>query len=167
MNLEDKVCSLELAMRLNELGVKHDSYFWYGKIIDPLFKRDKDNALFTQCHWEWNEGSSYYKEYSAFIAAELGEILPNRVNTINDDPFNSYCLVIRKFYTVDNERNATNNYIVNYECDTSGITGENACFVRKLTKNIFDPNLANAMAKMLIFLIENNLIKLEGTKNET
>jgi hypothetical protein len=30
--LEDQVCSLELAKRLQELGVRQDSYFgWYGK----------------------------------------------------------------------------------------------------------------------------------------
>lgn len=63
MPIEKQVCSLELAKRLKELGVKQGSYFYWnaqhiwvaaGKDIEY----DKDNAI------------------SAFTAAELGEILP-------------------------------------------------------------------------------------------
>jgi len=69
MNLEDQVCSLELAKRLHELGVKQESLFFW---------------------WEWQEHtilrySAYAPEisgempYSAFTVAELGDMLPSIV----------------------------------------------------------------------------------------
>jgi hypothetical protein len=68
MTLESQVCSLELARKLKELGVKQDSYFrWYrGKIL-------RGNQL-TQ---ELRRGAP---PVSAFTVAELGEMLPRLAN---------------------------------------------------------------------------------------
>jgi hypothetical protein len=52
----------------------------------------------------------------------------------------------------------TYNYVMNYECDTHLATDKP--WDRKyLTKNQWDQNPANAMAKMLIYLYQNGLIK--------
>ena len=71
MNLEDEVCSLELATELEKLGVKQESqHHW--------------------CEWSWSSNgerhwslvedipalSPVHREISAFTVAELGEILP-------------------------------------------------------------------------------------------
>jgi hypothetical protein len=74
MKLVEQVCSLELAKRLKELGVKQESYFYWTTLeyyvhipgvqegptpcVMPGFEVDGRNKL------------------SAFTVAELGEILP-------------------------------------------------------------------------------------------
>jgi hypothetical protein len=48
-------------------------------------------------------------------------------------------------------------YIVNYVCDT--ISHETKWAFNQLTNNLSDENPANALAKMLIYLYENGLMK--------
>lgn len=74
MMIERQVCNLELSKRIEELGVKQESYFYWCKIIGT----DK---------WEINkfseDGEDQIKSWltdeialSAFTVSELGEILP-------------------------------------------------------------------------------------------
>lgn len=68
MELENQVCSLELAKQLKELGVKQESYAWWSEILS------------TENGWYWRvlTGGGQGKDYcSAFTVAELGEILPS------------------------------------------------------------------------------------------
>ena len=74
MKLEDQVCSLELAKRLKELGVKQESiWIWaeYPKSIYPkgykiILNREDSDIFRTSKTW-----------YSSFTAAELGVMLPD------------------------------------------------------------------------------------------
>lgn len=68
VKLEDQVCSLELARRLKELGVKQESMFaWHSYHLVSKSMSER---------WEVRRGKSYVKKgYSAFTVAELGEIL--------------------------------------------------------------------------------------------
>lgn len=145
MDIEQQVCSLELAEKLKELCIKQESYFYYGR---NSLTETVEVGHYSQ-HWPAN--------ISAFTAPELGDILPNHITTIENEPFNNYRICLTKFYSVS-EKQTINNYIINYECDSTEIHGENAWLRRRLTNNIYDPNLANAMAKMLIYLIENKII---------
>jgi hypothetical protein len=68
MNLEQQVCSLELAKKLKELGVKQESLFWW--IYND-----------GMSHWEVHPFSEHWtpldrtaKRTAAFTVAELGEI---------------------------------------------------------------------------------------------
>jgi hypothetical protein len=64
MKLEQQVCSLELAKRLKELGVKQESLVKWDTLGD---------------HAELSYGYSTYPglvRYAAFTVAELGEMLP-------------------------------------------------------------------------------------------
>ena len=70
MKLEEQVCSLELAKKLKELGVKQESYFWYYELYG-------DNA--------WSLGplnKSGNHTLSAFTVAELGEMLEGTEYTV-------------------------------------------------------------------------------------
>lgn len=70
MELEKQVCSLELAKRLKELGVKQESYF--------VIRTDGYGV------WHPKEGDYQYDlqiSYSAFTVAELGEMLPLSVTS--------------------------------------------------------------------------------------
>lgn len=142
MNIEQQVVSLEYAKRLCELGVKQSSLFFHA--IGGIFSRSEALPILDI-------------NYSAFTVAELGQLLPNSILLPTGEPFNHFRIVINKFISVDENNIHINNWIINYECDT---TSEPLLFT-KLTKNIYDPNLANAMARMLIYLIENKFKEIK------
>ena len=69
MELKKQVCSLELAKRLKELGVKKESLFWwdyFGSPEYPVRLKRKEDMDFGYIE----------KQCSAFTVAELGELLP-------------------------------------------------------------------------------------------
>ena len=69
MKLEDQVCSLELAKKLKELGVKQNSLWgWRGSSISACLIKNSDSRLYE-----------HPNHYSAFTVAELGEKLPLEV----------------------------------------------------------------------------------------
>lgn len=78
MNLEQHVTSLELSKRLKELGVPQDnSHFvwggWVKRYVSQVETRKQAYA------------ASFRTEASAFLASELGEMLPTAVwNTIRN-----------------------------------------------------------------------------------
>lgn len=145
MKIEDQVCSLELAKRLKELGVKQDSlFYWHNISIYPMVIYGDST--------EWSGD----RLISAFTSSELSKMLPNYVSTKESEPFNGYRIYLEKFISVD-KGSQINNWIVNYHCDTVEGYGKNEFFVRRLTSNIYDPSLSNAMAKMIIYLLERGL----------
>lgn len=77
MRLEQQVCSLELAKKLKELGVKQESLFYC--VID-LMGGGLENELkygeMPEDHYSWSFAS-------AFTVAELGEILKKHGNFIS------------------------------------------------------------------------------------
>ncbi len=150
MNLESQVCSLELAKRLKELGVKQESYF----------KWETNNSGHTEL-FHSKATSCCHDYYSAFTFAELIAILPMRITLPEGEPFNSFRFRMEKSVTakvMDNPEmlKLTNNYIVNYYGDTTSL--EMDWQFRPMIKNISDENPASALAKALIYLIENKLI---------
>lgn len=145
MKLEYQVCSLELSKRLKELGVKQESQFYWLQYSE----------------WNLHFRGKYVQEYysdclSAFTVAELGYMLPNSIRVDGKEPFDTYTMYTTKFYSVNFEMKKTNNFVVNYQCDTTELDGFGS---RKLTQNFYDPNEANARAMMLIYLIENKIIE--------
>lgn len=142
MQLQDQVCSLELAKQLKELGVKQESYCKWNvpNIEEEKYLIGEENfdienytvgestpQIFTQEEWEkftdeYNPISS--EMFSAFTVAELGEMLP--------------------------EKTCWRGY-TNYNKKWSFMFGD---FKAEATTE------ADARAKMLIYLIENKLITL-------
>jgi hypothetical protein len=161
MELKDQVVSLDLARRLKELGVKQDSLFFYWK---PENEINEHYILIYEQNLSIHEYIKN-KSISAFTCAELLNILPHKVDTKKDEPFNFFRLNLEKSFIVDLEKlNMTDIYIVNYICDSTETGGENAWFRRTLVKNMSDENPANALSKMLIYLIENKSINLTTEK---
>lgn len=147
MNLENQVVSLELAKKIEKLGVKQESYFKWNepdieeekKILGKDFDircYPKDELLpkiYTEL--EWSEFTEDYNPiagniFSAFTVAELGEIL------------SQYCESIF-------ESGITNRLTksIEYRCTY----GNGKRFEYSKTE-------ADARAKMLIYLIENKRI---------
>jgi hypothetical protein len=71
MELEKQVCSLELAKKLKELGLKQESYFWWFQNArnGNWMMGDASDAI-------KKDGKKEIPSYSAFTVAELGEMLP-------------------------------------------------------------------------------------------
>jgi|SRR6267154_4241063 len=163
MNLESQVCSLELSKRLCELGVKNEPlFFWYKGYKDKPF-----------C--DYHEQGCIHQDYpnpeiicSAFTISELLELLPHRITIKENEPFNSFKLNIEKSFIIDDEIIKLNEpiktsfiYVVNYYCDSTECNGEDAWLRRLLCKHPYDRNASDALAKMLIQLIENGYVKNE------
>lgn len=75
MKLEQQVCSLELAERLKELGVKQESLFcWKHNTLSP----DGPINEWVISQFPGRMSSDYF--IAAFTAAELGEMLPPEIN---------------------------------------------------------------------------------------
>lgn len=140
MELNKQVCSLELAKKLKELGVKQESYFSWV-ISQDKEKRDIIQLRKTDIGIHNNP---LYKMYHAFTVAELGEMLP--VNIEKDGVL--YWLVCKKEFLRNIER--TPIYIVSYESQLYGEIGHTYLYTE-----------ADARAKMLVYLLENGLIKLD------
>lgn len=120
MKLESQVCSLELAKRLKELGVKQESLFYWKDIVGT-----KEGCFYKEV--------SMYKDYhiggvdfellcSAFTVAELGNLIGAGLNT---------------------KINMSGNIVVFHTLHEGGFTADTE---------------ADARAKMLIYLLENNLL---------
>lgn len=77
MNLEQQVCSLDLAKRLKELGVKQDSAWFWGHNSEKAQKKKKKPEWSLSLARETlsDEQSAGRERYSAFTVAELGEIV--------------------------------------------------------------------------------------------
>jgi len=132
MKLEDQVCSFELAKRLKELGVKHDSLAYYC-ISDCT----KYVSLFIQKFPA--RKSKHFEVISAFTVAELGDFL--RKFEIE----NSYDLEIDSYNT--------------YDCYNVVVKKNRAEPFESYYSQ--EDTEANARAKMLIWLIEQGYVKHE------
>ncbi len=122
MKLEDQVCSLDLAKKLKELGVKQESYFRWQPAVEI-------NGIVD----EWTLDVSRFEPYcAAFTVAELGEMLPNG--------FSVKKMLGARFG--------------DYYCYAK--IGKSAPFLESAHTE------ADARAKMFIYLIENQLLKVES-----
>lgn len=133
--LEKQVCSLDLSIKLKKLGLVQESYFYWSE------KHLAGSAEFEIVH----SARGWQATFSAFTVAELGEILPEKCQEIDRIDMN---LRVEK---IDNE------YKITYEANYYNILDTE--------EEISDINEANARAKMLIYLIENNLVDNAWKKN--
>lgn len=146
MMLENNVCLLDLAKRLKEFGVKQKSYFCWFKLLD------KDNYDLCE-RWQIDDQEKF-EEFAAYTASELIAITPQWVNTGQNEPFNNYRfnLEIIKIYVNEEFKRV---YSIKYYCDTYQFAPNSPHFGPKLlSDNIYDSNLANALAKNIIALYE-------------
>lgn len=129
MQLEKQVCSLDLAKRLKELGVKQES----------LFYRVKSNIAEGWFYHMWNSPMNDVEEkVSAFTVAELGEMLPMEIWSEHRDTDYLWCWKSLKHYSCGYGILDDNNIDYMTICDAE--------------------TEADARAKMLIYLVENKLI---------
>jgi hypothetical protein len=147
MKLEDQVCSLDLAKRLKELGVKQHSYFHYSlpnpdkaKTVEDKYGLKKCKVEITTTHW-----GTMFDEYAAFTVAELGEMLPVSIKMNGETHWYD-----------------SNKTTHTHRCGYIYIHGETTGWgrVSDVTSHAVGEakTEADARAKMLIYLLENKLI---------
>jgi hypothetical protein len=129
MKLEDQVVSLELAKKLQELGVKQTSYFYWWV---NRYGYASENKLHVQDHIP-NNPKEGWRWCSAFTVAELGEMLPVECDSGKTEE-GTIAHVKGKWVAIR---------------DAGGDLGE---------KQYADTE-ADARAKMLIYLLENRLLE--------
>jgi hypothetical protein len=147
MELEKKVTNLELSKHLKNLGVEQKSLF--------LWEYYNSGVQMLSYHTEIEHIGSVPEHFnvkfcSAFTSDELMDLLPCFIDTKENGPYNNFCLEIHK----RSEKNI--QYVIKYVCDTQGIDRYgNLASVFCPVSNVHDEKLADALAKMLILLIEN------------
>ena len=132
-------CDLEYAKKIKELGVKQEGVWWWW--VNKLSHLGR-----PMLH---NFGSGEFKHWDRFVAftvAELGEMLPYYLVGKGE-------LTIKKNYL----RDKRTGWNVRYE-KTINCKGEPL-------PTICGDIMANAMALMLIWLIENKMMEVGGDKN--
>lgn len=135
-NNEWQFTSLELSKRMKELGFKQDSLFywrtdWYegGEKKDIYQLVDERHANYAPASLSY-----HYELISAYTVAELGEMLPEICSSYWEERF---AINGKKFKV--------------YCCEFIGDNEHSEFYTQ-------DDTEANARAKMLIYLKENNLI---------
>lgn len=134
MKLEKQVCSLKLAKRLKELGVRQESLFYWVRY------QYKDWLLEYQT--PIHHGEELLSSFSAFTCSELGEMLPAQL------PFTKNSV----FLEIDKDDGG--NWELSYSEPME------RCFVNPIKAK----TEANVRAKMLCHLLENKLIDLKEKK---
>ena len=138
MKLEDQACSLELAKRLKKLNVKQDSYFFWNHFRSWVPSDYQPAWAITDYP---AEKDASMENVSAFTVAELGEIMTEAGHGVVSKVGMTACatLVKKEWW----------------------ITGGNWLPEKQKYDHLeTDPKWANALAKMLIHLIEKGIIKL-------
>ena len=136
MKLEQQCVSLELAKKMKELGFEQESLFWWTKNragLKPYVEYEKFIDKRTVHH--------KYLDCSAYTVAELGEMLPYSIRS-------NLGIEEELFFTV-------------HRCVGGrgwNLTYENAYDKTFERMPVWADTEADARAKMLIYLKENNLI---------
>lgn len=132
--MKNKVTSLELSKKLKDLGVKQESAFYW--VSQTIPSQDYNFEVQTK---EYSEEWGMVK-HSAFLSCELGEMLPDEVEIKEESYFMEYGIAFRGGWQIYLRQNGSTGYQERYsfEAETE----------------------AEARGKMLVYLLENNLIEL-------
>lgn len=143
--MENLVTNLELSKKLKELGVKQKSlFYWYQDLAknDYIIRyRKSENNFENNIDWFLETNVAF----SAFTAGELGELLPAKIKTDEE-------IYLTIFKSELNELKVS-RWTAAYE--TTSYEQKPKLILRES-----DENMANALAKMLCYLIKNKLLTL-------
>jgi hypothetical protein len=143
MKLEQQVCSLELAQKLKELGVKQNSLFSYKTYLIKKHNTGIPEIMYHAGFTNRKEPETLtnLQLVSAFTVAELGEMLPARIDAKSKK-----------------DGRKTIAYFLEYHAGGLSVQYIHHLDTRQVLWEEAENTEADARAKMLIYLIENNLL---------
>lgn len=135
MKIENQVCTFEQAERLNQLGVKESSLWFWQSMKEPVIEGCSKRRIELYANVGHPISKSIVdKQYAAYTVAELGMMLPPKIASLRDE--NGWvCQAHKDQYPFPQIKEGFNFFIVRS-----------------------DASEAEARAAMLIYLLENNLI---------
>jgi hypothetical protein len=144
VKLEDIVCDFEYAEKLKELGVDRKGLFCYSEVVKPTGICGFVLALESMKFKLRNTSTIPPNEVVVYTVAELGEMLPTKIT------HHQHGELFLEF-----EKLSYENYNDGYTCNyTDVVSGKNRVYTDGEKE-------ANARAKLLIWLIENNHVNVE------
>lgn len=146
--IESHLTSLEISRRLSELGIKKEALFYYwvaceNPLIGSISEETAKNWFLSSIQQVKESKNGHDWEYPAYTASELLEMLPAEITGSDDEPF---------YITV--EKNLEENWDVSYQNITPNGAPQWECHED-------EKYIQNALAKMLIHLLENGIVKAE------
>lgn len=149
--IDSHVVSFDLSRRLHELGINKKSIFCWSAgetLSEKLFNLGE----LKYDVYIYDDEIEKYDYIPAYTASELLEMLPKEIMSVDYEPKDEDAeygkLILEKCFDGD--------YEIGYYCSK---TGEDVLFLGyQITKDKFPQN---ALAKMLIYLIENNLVDVK------
>ena len=151
MKLDSQGCAIEYAKKIKELGIKQDSLFFW------TYNLTSDEPYIIMLGG-FNE--KYHNEkISAFTIAELCKLLPIEFTKNEIVEFNGkkHSVLMRYHLKISRPPVAPDHWFcwyVGYAFD------EYELQIAETSFSEIDKNMANACAKMLIYLIENKILEL-------
>ena len=153
MKLEEQVTSLELSKKLKELGIKQNSLFWWSR----EHQKDLHKITFSYSVFETADPEPHI---SAFTVAELGEMLPKTIKFPKAGDKRSWQDVSHLSKKEIEEMRYVGLLSISKPTDWTVLYQGYIILGSDIKADTHDKTMANAMAKMLIYLIENKLIKI-------
>lgn len=131
--IENHVVNIELSKRLKELGFNKPSLF--------AWLYDRKNDEYESWYLPGDDGGLSEKECKAYVATELLEWLPKFIEDESEDCYLSIS-------------NDSKQYWVGYWC---GERQSDHIDIEQMN----DDSLSNALAKMMIYLVENGFMEVK------
>jgi hypothetical protein len=158
MKLEDHVTNLELSERLKELGVKQFGTLFAWAEVGK--EKDKNGKWIWEYQVVKNDFQADIEFIAAFTASELGEILPNTIKFPKAGDKRSWHDVSHLSKKEIEEMRYVGLLSISKPTDWTVLYQSYIILGSDIKADTHDKTMANAMAKMLIYLIENKLINL-------
>lgn len=155
MNPEPHVTSLEISKKLFELGIPQESVWGLHWVLNEYCNINGVETFNSMMLTHDVIGARSDTKYKALLASEIMALLPDRFILRDGEPFNGFRFDLTRSCVVE-ENTIHKTFIVNYVCDTASVEGKRPLLAATLfPHNIWAKTLPDALAKTLIYIIEN------------
>lgn len=162
MNISDQVLSISLSKKLKELGIKQDSLFYW-------FDMETHHYLFCKEYEQYSKhvNLDINNGFSAFTVSELGQLLPTVLNISRTIKLDNKEKEINYEYHIKISHFGTSDH---WQCSYIGYPVLEGILLHEIGSSAFgenDEKMVDAIAKMVIYLIENNLMIIDDRDAQT
>jgi hypothetical protein len=145
---EQEVVSLDLSKKLKELGAPQESQLYWEIPRDQRRIHNGAIPLVNELPGKENVRNRFFDYYSAFTAAELRELLPPSIPLYKDSLDSADLRITREY---NSSTKTINEWCCWYQRPDNGSA---------LIEQFGGSSMTDALAKMLIYLLENRLLAI-------